>query len=556
MEKRHSNFQIMFQLIHLVKPLSGYMCLAVFLGLCGHLVASFITIFGAYALLNAVGLNMPFNTGNGMIFAVIILFAVLRGIFRYGEQACNHFIAFKLLALLRSLIFQQLRKLSPAKLEGKDKGDLISLISTDIELLEVFYAHTISPILIATLFTICLFFFFLQFHIYIALYALFAYLLVGVAQPIIASYLSRDYGMKVRQKSGTLSTYLLDSLRGLDETIQYQNGEERFQMMDDLTIDLLSDQSSLKHAAGQNVALSTLWVLLMTMGMIAVGMSLYTTNQLNMNGMLISVFAMISTFGPTIALANLGTTLQSTFAAGDRVLSILEEKPVTSDITGEDFVTYEDAELNNVSFSYHEDDVILDNVSLKFEKNKIYGIVGKSGSGKSTLLKLLMRFWEPDHGEILVSSKNVNRINTANLRDMQSYMTQETQLFNSSVYENIKLAKQDATEEEIIEAAKKASIHELISSLPQGYETPMGELGGRLSAGERQRIGLARVFLHHSDMILLDEPTSNLDSLNEAVILKSLKEETENKTVILVSHRESTMRIADEVIHTSANRIS
>ena len=534
----------MAKLIGLVKPLTGYMILAIFMGLLGHLCASFITIFGGYAVLEVLGIETPLSLT--VISVSVIIFAVIRGFLRYAEQSCNHFIAFKLLALIRDKVFGALRKLCPAKLAGKDKGDLISVITSDIELLEVFYAHTISPAAIALLFTIAMCGFIGHYHRMLGVLAFAAYFTVGVLVPVIISRVSGDTGLKFRNQSGNLSAFVLDSLRGLPEILQYGIGLKRLEEMNKMTDDLSDVEKKMKNTTGTNTAVTNTVILLFDLAMLFVSASLMQKGQLGFDGCLITTIALMSSFGPVVALANLGSTLQNTFAAGNRVLDILEEVPVVEEITGQENVTFTGAKAEHVTFSY-KDEVILQDVSLEIPKGKVVGIVGKSGSGKSTLLKLLMRFWNVQKGNVKISEKDIESINTTNLRDMESFMTQETHLFHDSIKNNLRIAKLDATDEEIVEACKKASIHEFIMTLPNGYDSAVGELGDTLSGGERQRIGLARAFLHDAPFILLDEPTSNLDSLNEGVILKSLKEAGEDKTVVLVSHRQSTMRIADMV---------
>lgn len=534
----------MSRLIGLVRPLTGYMLLAILMGLIGHLCASFITIFGGYAVLNLLGFEIRLTLT--VIFICVIVFAILRAGLRYGEQACNHFIAFKLLALIRDKVFQTLRKLCPAKLESRDKGDLISVITSDIELLEVFYAHTISPIAIALLFTLILCLFISSFHPILGFLALAGYLTVGILIPLIISISSGDNGMKFRSGSGDLSGFVLDSLRGLSEIIQYGQGKERLIKMNQKTDALTETEEHMKRITGRNMAVTNTVILLFDLGMLFTSIILYQKGAVAFDGVVIPTIALFSSFGPVIALANLGSTLQNTLAAGNRVLDILEELPAVEEVAGKAQTEFDGAFAKDVSFSY-EAETILDSVSLQIPKGKVIGLVGKSGSGKSTLLKLLMRFWNVQEGSVIISDKNINEINTSNLRDMESFMTQETHLFHDSIRNNIRIAKRDALDAEIEAACKKASVHEFIMSLPKGYDTKVGELGDTLSGGERQRLGLARAFLHDAPFLLLDEPTSNLDSLNEAVILKSLREEQDGKTVVLVSHRQSTMRIADTV---------
>lgn len=551
--KKRSNFSIMARLIGLVKPLTGFMLLAIFMGLVGHLCASFITVFGGYAVLSCLNHNGPFSLT--VLFVCVCLFALLRGILRYAEQACNHFIAFKLLALIRDKVFQALRRLCPAKLEGKEKGNLISVITSDIELLEVFYAHTISPTVIAFFFSLILCLFIGSYHPVLGILALAAYVTVGIIIPVVTSRLSGDDGIKFRTKSGELSSFVLDSLRGLSETLQYCQGEKRLAEMNEKTDLLAKDEERMKRTSGCNMAVTNTVILLFDLSMLFCSAVLYQSGLVEFDGVLIPVIALMSSFGPTIALANLGSTLQNTFAAGDRVLDILDESPTVEEIHGQPEIAFTGAGVENVTFSYGAE-TILSDVSVTIPEHSVTGIVGKSGSGKSTLLKLLMRFWKVQEGRVSISGVPVEKINTSNLRDMESFVTQETHLFHDSIKNNLRIAKLDASQEELEAACKKAAVHDFIMSLPKGYDTPVGELGDTLSGGERQRLGLARAFLHDAPFMLLDEPTSNLDSLNEAVILKSLREERNGKTVILVSHRQSTMRIADTVYSVENGRMS
>lgn len=550
--KTRSGFAVCMKLIGLVKPLTGFMVGAVTMGLAGHLCASFITIFAGYALLSYLGYN---SLNVAVIFTCMVLFALIRAGLRYAEQGCNHFIAFKLLALIRDKVFGALRRLCPAKLEGKDRGNLISIITSDIELLEVFYAHTISPICIAFLFTIIMCLFIGSFNPVFGLIALCAYLVVGIAIPLIMSRLSGDDGMKFRTMSGGLSSFVLESLRGLDEIIQFGQGKKRTEQMNEKSDALAADEKRMKNNSGRNTAVTNTVILAFDMIMLFTAAHYYRQGLVDFDGVIIPVLALMSSFGPCVALAALGSTLQNTFAAGNRVLDILEESPLVEDVNGEKEVTFDGAGAQNVTFAYDGEDILKD-FSVELPKNRVIGIVGKSGSGKSTFLKLLMRFWKIDKGSIEISGRDIEHINTDNLRKMEGFVTQDTHLFHDTIRNNILIAKLDATKEELEAACKKASVHDFIMSLPDGYDTQVGELGDTLSGGERQRIGLARAFLHDAPFMLLDEPTSNLDSLNEAVILKALNDGREDKTIVLVSHRESTMRIADKVYSVENGRMS
>ena len=540
-------------LIGMIKPLGGYMALAVLMGLAGHLCAAFITILGGWAVLNVLGYPTVFSLGG--LFAAAVLCAVVRGFLRYAEQSCNHFIAFKLLALIRNQVFQALRRLCPAKLEGRDRGDLIAVITSDIELLEVFYAHTISPVVIAVLFCAVMCGFIGWCHPLLAFIALVAYVAVGIVVPLAVSRAGGDMGMQVRIKAGELSSFVLDSLRGLPEIQQYGAGKKRLEEMNRQTDALSGEEERQKRLSGKNTAVTNTIILLADLGMLFAAAMLCQNGSIDFAAMLTAVLALMSSFGPVVALANLGSTLQNTLAAGNRVLDILEETPVVEEITGKQKTDFRGAAADKVSFSYGGEQILTE-VSAEFPENSVIGISGQSGSGKSTLLKLLMRFWQVDRGAVLISGRNINDVNTADLRAVEGFVTQETHLFHDSIRNNLRIAKWNATEEEMVAACKKAAIHDFIQSLPNGYDTEVGELGDTLSGGERQRIGLARAFLHDAPFLLLDEPTSNLDSLNEAVILRSLQQEREGKTIVLVSHRPSTMRITDRIYSVENGRIS
>lgn len=553
---RRSGFAVMARLVGLVRPLAGYMALAVAMGLAGHLCATALTVLGAYGVLSVVGeASLPLAG----VAAAMAACAVARGALRYGEQACNHFIAFKLLALIRDRVFRALRRLAPAKLEGRGKGELISVITSDIELLEVFYAHTISPALIALAFCAVLIAFIGSFGAPLGAYAALAYATVGIALPWLASRASGDGGLRFRTRSGELAGFVLDSLRGLDEIQQYGCGEGRLAELRARTDALAADEGRLKRVAALDAAVSGAVVLVLDVGMLLlsawVAWGQAASGQAAPAGVLVPTVALMGSFGPVIALANLGSTLQSTFAAGNRVLDILDETPKVEDVSGREPVGFEGAAARDVVFSY-DGEPVLRGISLDAPEGSIVGITGRSGSGKSTLLKLFMRFWEPDAGAVQVSGRGVSDIDTADLRALEAYVTQDTHLFRDSIRENLRIAKPDATDAEIEEACRKASVHEFIRTLPQGYDTPVGELGDALSGGERQRIGLARAFLHDAPFLLLDEPTSNLDSLNEAVVLRALARERAGRTVLLVSHRASTMRIADTVVSVEDGRAS
>ena len=569
-KKRRSAVSIMGSLIGLVKPLLHIMTAAIILGTAGYLCAIFLTILAGQTIVHGlmtgvagaeISMKMMWLTSASIktLIFIMITIAVLRGILHYAEQYCNHFIAFKLLAMIRHKVFSALRKLCPAKLEGRDKGNLISIITTDIELLEVFYAHTISPIAIAAVTSLIMVIFIGRYHAAAGLFALISYLIVGAIIPMWNGRRGSEKGMEFRTAFGELNSFVLDSLRGLDETIQYGQGDKRTEQMSERSRNLTSMQKELNKMEGAQRAVTNLTILLSSFGMLALTVWLYEKGAVGFEGILTCTIAMMGSFGPVVALSSLSNNLNQTLAAGERVLSLLEETPVVEEIAGDisdnENNEFSGAEAESVTFAY-DNETILDNYSLKLEPGKITGIHGSSGSGKSTFLKLLMRFWDVQKGCVSVDGENVKKIPTNHLRNLESYVTQETHLFHDSIANNIAIAKPGAKREEIMEAAKKASIHDFIMKLPKRYDTEVGELGDTLSGGEKQRIGIARAFLHEAPMILMDEPTSNLDSLNEGIILKSLRESAEKKTIVLVSHRKSTMNAADIVYEMENGRIS
>lgn len=550
--ERRKGIEIMMRLIGLVKPMLPIMIIAIILGILGYMCAISITVMAGFVFISKVS---SLNYSVDRIFVLLIFMAVMRGVLHYGEQYCNHFIAFKLLAHIRKKVFAQLRRLCPAKLEGRDKGNLISVITTDIELLEVFYAHTISPILIGISVSLIMFIFIAHQSIYAGILSAAAYIVVGALIPLIMGRLGGGSGMQSRENIGRMNSFVLESLRGLDEIIQYGQQSKRLKEIETKSIDLGSYQKQLNSLEAIQRSLTNLAVFAASVGMLFLMLQQYRSGNANYDEMLLSVVAMISSFGPVIALSNLSNNLNHTLASGERVLNLLEEKPLVDEVKEGEDVDFENAEVKNVDFSY-ENEKILTDMSIKIEKGRMTIIHGVSGSGKSTLLKLLMRFWDVDSGEIAVSGTDIRKINTSSLRKCQAYVTQDTYLFHDSIASNIAISNPDATLEEIEKAAQKASLHDFIASLPEGYETKLGELGDTISGGEKQRIGLARAFLHDAQLLLLDEPTSNLDSLNEGIILKSLTEGAEDKTIVMVTHRESSKSRGDVIIEMDNSRKS
>ncbi|HHE9463450.1 TPA: thiol reductant ABC exporter subunit CydC [Haemophilus influenzae 10810] len=551
---RKNGFVVMGHLLKLVTPLAHIMAFTITMGTLGFLAAIFIMVLGAMGLVNLLNFDTHLSF-SGILTALIVL-AVARGALRYLEQMSGHYIAFKLLALLRDKVFSSLRRLAFVKLQDKQAGQLVSLVTNDIELLEVFYAHTIAPIMIAFFTSAILLLVFAQLSGWFVLVALAAYLTVGVILPIITTKLAREDGRRYRELVGEMNDFFLDSVRGMKEIQLFGYAKQRLDEIQqrsqkiDTAFERIKDQEA-KVRVYTEVAVSVFNIIMLFTGLI-----LFSLDKIDFAAFLVGVILLMSSYGPVIALSNLSSNLLQTLASGERVLSLLAEEPELKDVeSAVDLKEVSCIDVENVNFAYGEEQILSD-VSLSVKKGEILGIHGRSGSGKSTLLKLLMRFYDPKSGSIKINGETLPNINTRSLRDNMAYITQQTYIFNETIEENIRLARRDATLEEIMEAAKKASIHDFILSLPQGYQTKMTELGGNLSDGEKQRIGIARAFLHNAPIILLDEPTSNLDSLNEAMILKSLLDVKAEKLIILVSHRQSTMAICDQVIGIENGRMS
>ncbi|WP_373099752.1 MULTISPECIES: amino acid ABC transporter ATP-binding/permease protein [Pasteurellaceae] len=551
---RRNGFIVMWHLLKLVAPLAHIMSFTVIMGTLGFLAAIFIMVLGAMGLVNLLGFATHLNFSQ--ILTALLVLAALRGVLRYLEQMSGHYIAFKLLALLRDKVFGALRKLAFVKLQGKQAGQLLSLVTNDIELLEVFYAHTIAPIVIALLTSLILLLVFVHLSPWLALIALLAYLTVGFFLPVLTTKMARDDGRKYRELVGEMNDYFLDSLRGMKEIQLFGNESRRLAQINRRSEEIDQAFRRIKQQEAKVRTYTEIAVSAFNILMLFAALALFYGRHIGFDGLLIAVILLMSSYGPVIALSNLSNNLLQTLASGERVLSLLAEQPTLQDVTtGKNLSTVERLEADNIHFAYAEQ-AILSDVSLQLNKGQILGIHGRSGSGKSTLLKLLMRFYDPQQGEIRLNGEPLTALNTRNLRDNMAYITQQTYIFNETVYQNILMANRTCTREQVIEAAKKASIHDFIMSLPQGYDTKVTELGNSLSDGEKQRIGIARAFLHNAPVILLDEPTSNLDSLNEAIILQSLLNVKAEKLIVLVSHRASTMAICDQVIEIENGRLS
>ena len=548
-------FSIMCFLFGLAKVLMGIMVIAIILGSIGFISAIFVSVKGVE------GIFINNNNGSNKNYIsykyYLALISISVGILRYGEQYCNHFIAFKLLANIRHRIFRKLRALCPAKLENKEKGNLISLITSDIELIEVFYAHTISPVVIACIVSTFMTLYISSISIKAGIITLLSYIFIGVGIPFFFAKKVEKISMIYRNKTGDMNSFMLTSLRGINEILQFSNGEKRLNDIIKKSEDLSQLRIKFSDIEQRQRAITSITVMVSSYGIFYF---LLIYNYLkgisdNLYEIIFPMVCVISSFGPVIAVSNLSIGLGQTLACGKRVKNLLDEEPVVNEINSyenKSHINSGDISIDNINFSY-EKKLILKNMNMVIPKGKIIGILGKSGCGKSTLLKLIMRFWDVNSGEIRIGDKNIKNINTNELRNYESYLTQKTHLFNDTIEKNIRLAKKDANINEIISAAKKASIHDFIMSLPNKYDTNVGELGSILSSGEKQRIGLARAFLHDAKLLLLDEPTSNLDSLNEGIILKSIMEEknediNKDKTIIIVSHRESTLDCVDDLI--------
>ncbi len=549
-----SNARVIWRMLGLVRPLSGFMVISVLCGVAGFCCATFLPVLAVWEACSIVLRQEP-PLSLGVCLGTLALMALLRGILRYAEQICNHYIAFKLLAHIRSEIFASLRRLAPARLSGVDRGSLISTLTSDIELLEVFFAHTISPVCIAALMLVVMVAFTGSFAWQLGLVMLVAQLVVGAVVPIMVFRVSGNGGRVVRDRAAGLSTFVLDGLRGLTEVLQFDVGASRLRTLDERSRRLAGAQRAVSAVGSTGSAAADAAIAAFSLAELLVGVNLHMAGVVDASAVAISAAAMLGSFGPAVALASLGSTLQGTLAAAHRVIDVLEEEPVVEEVSEGDTISFGGAAAKNASFSYGRKR-ILDNVTVEIPKGSIVGIAGKSGSGKSTLCRLMMRFWDVDRGQVSISGQRIDAIRTDNLRDMEALVEQDTYLFHQSIRDNLLIAKPHAIQSELDAACRAASVYDFIMGLPEGYDTEVGELGDTLSGGERQRLGLARAFLHDAPLLILDEPTSNLDSLNEGIILCSLDRQRRKRTVLLVSHRASTMAVADRVYSMDSGRVS
>lgn len=549
-----SNARVIWRMLGLVRPLSGFMVISVLCGVAGFCCATFLPVLAVWEACSIVLRQEP-PLSLGVCLGTLVLMALLRGILRYAEQICNHYIAFKLLAHIRSEVFASLRRLAPARLSGVDRGSLISTLTSDIELLEVFFAHTISPVCIAALMLVVMVAFTGSFAWQLGLVMLAAQLVVGAVVPIMVFRVSGNGGRVVRDRAAGLSTFVLDGLRGLTEVLQFDVGASRLRTLDERSRRLAGAQRAVSAVGSTGSAAADAAIAAFSLAELLVGVNLHMAGVVDASAVAISAAAMLGSFGPAVALASLGSTLQGTLAAAHRVIDVLEEEPVVEEVSEGDTISFGGAAAKNASFSYGRKR-ILDNVTVEIPKGSIVGIAGKSGSGKSTLCRLMMRFWDVDRGQISISDQRIDTIRTDNLRDMEALVEQDTYLFHQSIRDNLLIAKPHAIQSELDAACRAASVYDFIMGLPEGYDAEVGELGDTLSGGERQRLGLARAFLHDAPLLILDEPTSNLDSLNEGIILCSLDRQRRKRTVLLVSHRASTMAVADRVYSMDSGRVS
>ncbi|OOB80148.1 MAG: ABC transporter ATP-binding protein [Epulopiscium sp. Nuni2H_MBin003] len=543
-----NGLKIMLKLLALVKPFTGIMLVTITMGILGFLSAIFITVFGAYGILNGLYPHNALQSDSFRIICIwLVVLSISRGILRYLEQSSGHYIAFKLLAFIRDKVFRILRILAPSKTDSKENGQVMALLTSDIELLEVFYAHTIAPIIIAVTTSIIMCVLISQYSIILAFVALMAYLSIGAIIPYCTAKHVRESGRKYRADVGELNQYFLESLRGMQEVLLFDIASDREFGILERSKMLDTSHAKIRAHEGISKAITESVLLGFSTIMLFTGVILMNNGIIQFDGLLISIIMLMSSYGPVVALSNLSNNLLQTLASGERVLDLLEEEPIIQEVVNGSMIDSFNIKAQDVNFSYNVQP-ILDNISLEIASGKILGICGPSGCGKSTLLKLLMQFYSVQSGNLLIGSQNVSDITTADLRKNISFVTQDTYLFDQTIAENLRVAKQDATELELVEACKKASIYDFILTLPEGFNSKVGELGDSLSGGEKQRIGIARAFLHDSPIILLDEPTSNLDSLNESIILNALRNSAHEKTIIIVSHRHSTMSVAD-VVH-------
>ena len=537
------------RLLMMISPVFPTMLFSMLMGIIGNVFS--ITVMVGSALLFAKLLGMDTGISVTALVAAILVAALLRGIMRYLEQYSGHDAAFRLLALIRDKAYEALRRLAPAKLSDKSAGDIISTVMGDVEYIEVFFAHTIAPVVIGIIVSLGVLIFIGSYWAGFALILLAFQLLVGLVIPLYASKAGREDGRNYRKESANMGTFLLDSLHGMKELLLMNLGEQRLEEMKHRGMKLNREHGKLKRHEGRVTAMADLCVMLAITVILVISAIRCISGMMEPAEVLIVTVAASSSFGPLIALSSLSNSLLQTFAAAERLFALMDEKPPVEEIILDNTtpkVKEGSVEYCNICFQYPKrEQVVVEKLDFKLDKGSLTALIGESGCGKSTLLHLLLRFWDVDSGSICVDENDIRKYELSKLRQGITLVSQQTWLFNESIEENIRLGKPEADTEEIITAAKRASIHEFIMSLPEGYGTRVGELGSRLSSGEQQRIGLARAFLRETPLVLLDEPTSSLDSLNEKAVLKTIRDEMKGKTVLLVSHRPSTIAVSDKV---------
>lgn len=560
--RKRTALSCILAMLKLIHSFIGVVATATVCGILGFLCAIFIPV-GALIGLGMV-LHLPSSsfgvhsaqTSLALIIAILIGLALMRGALRYLEQLCNHYIAFKLLADIRDKVFGKMRELTPAKLSSSDAGNLISLITSDVELLEVFYAHTISPIFIALIVSTIMTILLACIHPLCGLVALISYAVTGILLPLWTYRRMGSLGKQLRSKTATLSNCVLENIQGVRVAHQFLATDIRKEHMIQKSHELLQVQKITAAQTGCGTSLAHAVVMLCSLSQLALTYALVTHEIILPLDGIIATGMLFSSFGPVLALAKLGSTLQGTLAAGERVLSLLDEAPLVHNVEDGSCVSCDNAAARNVSFLYeHHQNPVLENVSCAIPQGSIVGITGASGSGKSTLCRLLMRFWDVSKGVITISKTPIQDITTTSLRSGQALVEQDTYLFRESIKDNIRLARPTASFDEIVSACKQASLHDFIMSLPHGYDTVLTQGSSSLSGGQRQRIGVARAFLHQGSMLLLDEPTSNLDALNEARVLTSINQIKRKRTIVLISHRTSTLNCADKIYHVESGKL-
>lgn len=540
---KRNTFYVIYRLIALVGRFIWIILLASFSGMLGYLLAINVTLFAGLAILKYFGVAI--NVSYQVLFSIIIISGILRGIVRYFEQYGNHYMAFKLLQIVRVKIFKALRKQSVVKLEEKNKGDLVSLLQGDIETLEVFYAHTITPFLIAFITSLIMVIVIsLLSSIYLGLIALGAYLIIGLLIPLIFYMFNKNSGRSYRKKLSQFEEFYLDSIYGGYEIISQNKNDVFINDVENKTKELIKLNKDLDNKNTIFTNIMNLLIVLLNLIIIFVGYILYQRGIIDSYYIIIAYVILTSSFGPVLALANLPNNLSQTFASANRVLDIIDEKPVIKD--GNKELDYSSLTIKDAYFNYGNKH-ILKGVNLEIKQNEIIGIYGPSGIGKSTILKLIMHFYELDKGSILLNDEDIKEYSLNSLYKNINLFSQTTYLFQDTIKNNLLIAKKDATMEELVEACKNASIYDYIMSLKDGFDTKISDLKNNISEGEKQRLGLARVFLRNPKLLLLDEATSNIDAINEGIILKSLKKYKEKMAIIIISHRKSTLNICDNI---------